>query len=258
MQDLKIRFYESSSRPRVNKGGNIPPWLDNETDINTWYKDSGKNFFFNIVDDETIYIQHGLNESGWAGVLFLSQTLNILNQVKNDDSSITVTYDVKPNFFISRIAPVSIAGWQVETDVFIGNERMYRHVGNTRENYSYGAKPKITNTVTIQPEQEFTGSALKLTSFYPNGESPTNTLIVGFSLYNPNPPIYIPMATRKNGNWKDLNSNNGHILIRKSNSWIDKSQESFATSRQIDKGKNRIRKSGNWRQLPRMSGKNTP
>jgi len=83
-------------------------------------------------------------------------------------------------------------------------------------------------------------------------------LFLGFGLHNPNPPNYVPMAIRKSSNWKDLNSNNGKILIRKSGGWVDKSIESVLTSRQINQGQNRIRRGGDWRQLPPMEGGNAP
>lgn len=93
---------------------------------------------------------------------------------------------------------------------------------------------------------------LEYRSHYPNGEVADANLLIGFKLYNPTPPTYIPMAARKSGSWKSLNANKGHILIRKSGSWVNKSKENFNTQRHENTGHNRIRRGGKWLQLPKM------
>lgn len=58
---------------------------------------------------------------------------------------------------------------------------------------------------------------------------------------------YKPMAIRKNGKWETINRPSGFIKIRQGGAWVDKSKETYPEG-QVNKGHNRIRQSGTWKQ----------
>lgn len=250
---LQKRFFFDGNKPAINKGSNVPPWNGNYN-VENWYLDDTNYVFYNIVGNDEIFIQYGKNRTGWASARFLKETVTILNETENTDGSITASVRVQANFFVGRRNELASAGFEADYRVRINNQTQYEFSANTYDNFTYGSKPAIEFTVTVEPKQESSSSAMEVRFFYPNGEAPTSTFTVGFSLYNPNDPTYVPMTIRKNGSWKDLNSNNGKIKRRINNAWVDKSEENGATSRQINKGKNRIRINNEWRQLPKMNG----
>ena len=111
--------------------------------------------------------------------------------------------------------------------------------------------PRTTARITVAPQQYSDAIELVFHAHYPTGIFPDANIIAGVTLYNPTVPSYIPMATRKNGNWLNLSDNSGHILIRQ-NGWQDRSLELYASAKQPNQGHNRIRRNNQWLQLPKM------
>lgn len=248
-------FYVEGTRPYRNMGTSVPPWNKNYKDISSWYNDANNNFYYNIVNNEDIYIQYGKNATGWAAARFLSQSLEIIEEKENSDGSITATIKVQAHFFRGRGNEVAQDGFFTRYDIRINNQVMYQFTGNSIDNFEHGQRPAITFEVNVNPQQTNTQSAFRLSFTYPNNpELDDNIFTVGFGLFNPNQQTYVPMAIRKSGSWKDLETNNGKIKKRVGSSWQDYSNEDTTTSKEINKGKNRIRRSGNWRQLPKMKG----
>lgn len=252
---LQKRFFLDTDNPARNEGTNTPPWNGNYS-ISDWYNDDSSYYYYNIVGNDEIYIQYGANRSGWASARFLKETVTILNENENTDGSITATVRVQANFFVGKRNDLASGGYVVDYRVRINKKVQYEFTNNAYDNFDYGSRPTIEFTVTVDPKKESSSTAMEVRFNYPNGEEPTSTFTVGFSLYNPNDPTYTPMAIRKNNAWRDLNSNNGKIQRRINGEWIDKSKENGATSRQVNKGKNRIRINNDWRQLPKMNGGN--
>ena len=254
MKNIQLTFYSDSNEPSKNMGSKKPAWLNNVDSVSNWYNDNVSYYYYNIVKGETneIYTQYGANRSGWASVSFMNQSVKIINEEFKEDSSIDVTVEVELNFLKARIAPVSIAGWKVEKEVYIGDELQYEFKGNTRSNYDYGKREKVIIKTNVKPEENSRAASVQMFSHYPNGEVPDNNIKFGFGLYNPNPPHYIPMSLRKSNTWKSLDKEKGFIKKRVSNNWKDYSKENLSSSMEKDKGKNRFRRSGNWVQLPPM------
>lgn len=252
--NLIKNFYVDGSRPYTSMGSNIPPWNSNYLNVASWYKNDDYNFFYNIVNNEDVYVQYGQDVSGWASARFLKQTLEIISEVTNSDGSITATIEVQSDFFKGSPNLVGSVSWAVNYDVKINNVSQYNFNALSRDAFEYGQRPKLTFDINVPPQQTNTQGAFLISITYPNGEAPDNIFTVGFGLFNPNPISYVPMSIRKSSNWKDLDTNNGKILIRKASGWINKSNENASTSKQVDKGNNRIRINNQWRQLPKMEG----
>lgn len=242
------------------KGNNIPTWYENYDDISSWYNSSTAPpdyaFFYNTVDDD-VFIQYGKDASGWASGRFFGQTVKILDEEEHANGDLSVTVEVTANFFVGRQNSIVQTGHPVIYNVKVNNKIQYNRTGNTVDNFTLGKREKQTFSVRIKPQETSTLTALLFEIKYPTGIFDDREIIIGIGLYNPNPPTYIPMATRKNGKWKDLNTNKGKILIRKGSNWIDKSEENVNTSKEENKGKNRIRKNGKWLQLPPMKNGTT-
>lgn len=250
---LEKRFYASGSQVTRSKGTSVPPWYPNFT-INTWYKDTDVDvyYYYNIVDEKDLYTQYGNDTDGWASGRFFGQSMDIIEETENDDGSITATVEVQANFFRGRKNNVASAGWDVAYEVLINNVVQYSLVTNTYADFNQGQQPKIRFDVTVQPQQTSTRTSMEVRIRYPNGEAPNNTLTLGFALYNPNEPNYIPMSLRRNNQWNSLDSANGFIQRRISGNWVDKSKEQNSTSMKANQGKNRIRRNNQWLQLPKM------
>lgn len=254
MKNIQLTFYSDSNVPSKNMGSKKPAWLNNVDSVSNWYNDNVSYYYYNILKGETneIYTQYGANRSGWASVRFMNQSLKIINEEFKEDSSIDVTVEVGLNFLKGRIAPVSIAGWKVETEVYIGDELQYEFKGNTRSNYDYGKREKVLIKTNVKPEENSRAVSVQIFSHYPNGEVPDNNIKFGFGLYNPNPPHYIPMSLRKSNTWKSLDKEKGFIKTRLKGKWSDRGGEDYNTIKAANKGHNRIRQGGKWVQLPPM------
>lgn len=66
------------------------------------------------------------------------------------------------------------------------------------------------------------------------------------------PPTFRPWATRKSGRFLSHDKHHGWFKIRKSNSWIDKSEMNIAEANVPNVGSSRIRKSGTWKGQQRV------
>lgn len=63
---------------------------------------------------------------------------------------------------------------------------------------------------------------------------------------------YKPWAIRKGGTWTSLNKPSGRFIIRHGNNWEDKSNELLSDAGKDNKGHNRIRKNGVWKQQNKL------
>lgn len=63
---------------------------------------------------------------------------------------------------------------------------------------------------------------------------------------------YKPWAIRKSGTWTSLNKSSGHFRVRHGNDWVDRSNELLSDIGKDNKGHNRIRKSGIWKQQNKL------
>lgn len=236
------------------KGNNLPTWYDNY-EVKNWYNAPTNDgidtaFFYNEIGDE-VYVQYGKNQAGWASARFFSQTLEIIDQENHENGDISATVNVQSNFFVGRKNDIAVAGFDVNYTAKINNIIIYEWSGNTYDGFDFGSEPPLEFTVRVPPEQRSDLTALTIEIEYPNGEFSDRELILGYGLYNPNPPSYIPMSIRKN-TWESLNKNDGFINKRVNNNWLDFSTENFGTQLEKDKGKNRIRIKSDWLQLPPM------
>lgn len=263
MKDIELKFITSSTSASTDKGGNTPPWMSNESDYSKWYSTPNafdSLYFFNkqeSVESPTMYIQYGQNKQGWGSGRFFVQQIQIMSQEKQNNGDIKVVVRSRLQRFIQRKTETVTTGYSVVYDLKIFGKNVYSYTGNSMDNISKtDGTAWETETFIVKPLQTEEKTGLEFSVRYPNGEQSGSDVFMGFGLYNPNPLNYTPMASRKSNIWKDFDSNNGKILIRKSGAWVDKSNEDMSTSKEIGKGKNRIRKSNNWRQLPKMNGGN--
>lgn len=256
---LEKVFYVDSDVLYMNKGTYFPTWFPNWKNISNWYFESGYSFCYNIVttgDVDQIFIQYGRDDTGWASARFLSNSIVILDQEQQEDGTIKATVKTQSQFFNGRPNNQEVTGYTTNYLVKVNNVTQYQFTANSRDEFENGSKDEITFNITVPPQETNTQLSFEVSFIYPNGEVPNSEFTVGMGLFNPNPLSYIPMSIRKGGNWNDLNANNGKILIRQGSNWIDKSNENRETSRQVNKGHNRIRRGEQWRQLPQMSGGN--
>lgn len=260
----KVNTVSSDMENRVvYEGKGVARWFPDYTDINKWYHSpsipTGEKFFYYTDTDDDIYVQYGKNDTGWVSAKFFGQTVEIIEEtLREEDNAIEATVRVNANFFNSKRNNFGSGGVRVKYTIKINNVVQYTFDGQTTSDFDNGSKPFQEFFVRIYPRETSTRTSMIMSINYPNGEFENRDLIVGFGLFNPNyppepppePEYYVPMAIRKNGDWKCLNNNNGKIKRRINNIWVDKSEEDEDTERQVNKGKNRIRKSGSWRQLP--------
>ena len=261
MQDIQLKFIDGIDNPSINKGANVPNWYGNESDRSSWYSSPNPFdywYWYNLLSGttNTTYIQYGQNKQGWGSGRFFAQDVQIVEQTHLENGSIRVKVRSRLIRFRQRKTDFSVAGFNVRYNLKILGNTVFSYSGTTIDNINEGASDWYERTYTVAPLETEQGTGINLEIKYPNGDAIDNDMFIGFGLYNPNPPTYVPMAIRKNGSWKDLDSNKGKIKRRINNTWVDKSEENFNTSKEINKGKNRIRRSGNWRQLPKMKGGN--
>lgn len=255
MLEKKIFIETGTTSTSRDMGNSIPPYYPNFS-IENWYN-GNESFFYNVVNNEDVFIQFGKDAQGWASARFYSETVEITNEEELENGTIIANIRVTPKYFKGFPNSVGSTGVRVEHDVFIGNDLIYSFRGNTRDSIDFGEKPSKSMEVSITPQQTNSEGAFRIKVRYPDGEFTDGEMIVGIGLFNPNPLTYVPMAIRKSGVWKDFDRNNGKIKKRVNNIWRDFSEENLNTSKQVNKGKNRIRKSSNWKQLPPMRGGNT-
>lgn len=266
MLPLEKIFVETGSRPTMDKGEGTPAWAENGwmnwKDRNTWYSDDGINFFYQTnkgTNTEATFIQYGRNAVGWASVRFLQESIQIAEETPLENGSIRLRGNIRLPIFRGKETTTATAGWETYYKIKVNNVTMYDFTANSIDEFMKSNSNKVDFDIIIPPEEYSSELLLDISITYePASGFDDNLFKVGVTFYNPNPKTYVPMAIRKSGTWKDLDSNNGKIRRRISGSWTDKSDENATTSRQANTGKNRIRRSGTWRQLPKMSGGNAP
>lgn len=249
----------TGSHPVIEKQGN-PPWYSEDfatftskiKDHNNWWWDDSHDFLYSL-NGNIGFIQYGTNRSDFASVRFCFEKVTWTNERIDSDGNVSADVTIEVKFLGGQKTTMSQAGYPVTNSLVFNGQTIASHTGNTIDSYSIQCSPQVFHvTVTIPPQQYAQNMKLVYKSVYPQGQIANAELQIGFTLYNPTPPVYIPMAIRKSNVWKSLNANHGFIRIRKSNSWTDKSKENTGTQRQENHGHNRIRKSGKWLQLPKM------
>lgn len=255
---LQVQFSVSTNIRADDQGAVVPPWLNNWDDKSSWWSIPGNGgyYFYSIVRSAptyTGYIQYGYNNVDWASTRFYGESVTINSETENADGSITANVSAHPLFIQSRRTDYAIAGYSVQYRITLNGNVIFTHNGNTLDIFNETNFETYTYNVTVQPQEKNEQTSLRIQITYPNGEVQNSDTYIGLVLVNPNLPQYKPMATRKSNVWQSLNNNtNGKIGIRKSGTWVDKSYENNATSMQQNQGHNRIRRSGQWLQLPRM------
>lgn len=248
-----------------DKGAVVPPWFGDYSNKAKWYTDgvpaSGPtNGFYNLISSTNSvheYIQYGQNTDGWAGTRFIDETVTVTSQTTNADGTISVqgTVNVGPigAYPTDHIkTPV-----RVQYTVTVNGVVIHRHEGNTGDAYLELGSPATQNfNVTVPAQGASDATSVKLDWVYPDHEFPDAHFVLGVELYNPTPPTYVPFALRDGNSWKGLNNHNGFIKVRNgaNGSWVDKGDESTATSMQPNTGHNRVRNgaNGTWLQAPAM------
>lgn len=225
-------------------------WSNFQNRSNWWY-DANADILYGS-HDQTCCVQFGCDRSDYASARGFFEKIWWNNEVVNSDNSI----DADVTLFISNIVGYktshSVAGYPAETTITLADTVVGHRTGNTIDSWTIPPNPcEIHKHVHIPPQHKAEGIDLQYFTHFPTGVYPDNHINLGFSLFNPLPAVYKPMAIRR-GDWKSLDANNGFIKIRKGGNWQDKSEESNSTSNQENQGHNRIRRTGKWLQLPKM------
>lgn len=251
-----------ANRETVSMGAIVAPWyatslIEFQNKIsnkaNWWGDGATANFFYSIKDGE-IYTQYGQDTGEFASARFFSENFSYVEGEQLSDGSVQATVTITVGLVGGGRTTHAQAGWDVVHKLKVNGQTLLTYTGNSIDEYTQAPSPTtITFDVTIPPESYSSEAMLTFNAHYPNGETTDNTANIGLTLYNPTPPVYVPMAERKSGKWKNLNDNGGKIQIRKSGKWVDRSKENSGTSLGANKGHNRIRKSDTWKQLPKMT-----
>ena len=258
--ELRPNFGGGSGHPIAEMQG-TPGWYsedENEfksklADTKNWWYHASADLLYSIVGARG-FMEYGVNRQDFASIRVTWEHVTWTNEHLNADGSVTVDVTIDIGYFGGH--PTDYAGTvkiPVINSLLFNGQTIASRSGATIDGFFINPDPKTFHvTSTIPPESLGDNMNLVYRSVYPDHTFPDADINVGFALYNPNPPTYIPMSTRKGGSWKTLNDNNGHILIRKSGSWVNKSQENLNSQREPNKGHNRIRRNGEWLQLPKM------
>lgn len=252
---LTTRFGSHSDYTAVQQQG-VPGWYPNgANDKANWW--GGPNtperegFYWSIVENHA-FIQYGKNRSGWAGVRFTDEQMTWTNEQQNNDGSVSCDVTIDVGDYHGRRTDYLRGSVPVVHTLIVGSQTVATYSGGTGDAFDVVANPRrVTKHITIAPQTYSDEIQLYLHVHYPTGIYPDAHFEAGMTLYNPTPPNYIPMATRKSGQWLNLNDHNGHILIRHGG-WQDRSKELSAHQREENQGHNRIRKGGRWLQCPKM------
>ena len=251
---LKGRFGSSGIYSAVQHN-EVPAWYTNgvENKANWWGPGTDVNeaFYWSLVGNHA-FIQYGKNLSGWAGCRFIDETLTWTNERQNPDGSVDCDVTVDIGQYGGRRTDYFTGNVPVVHSLKIGNQVVATYSGGTGDGFNVPANPgRITSHITVAPQSYSNTVQLYFDVHYPTGIFPDAHFAAGITLYNPTPPAYIPMSTRKNDQWLNLNDHGGHISIRHG-SWQDRSKELYTSQRQENQGHNRIRRGGKWLQLPKM------
>lgn len=252
---LSGRFGSNSKYTAVQNQG-VPAWFTGGVDnkANWW---GGPNtpeyegFYWSLVGSHA-YVQYGKNRSGWAGCRFANEEITWTNEHQNNDGSVSCDVTIDIGHYLGRTTDYLRGSVPVVHTLMVGQDTVATYSGGTGDSFDVApSQGRITKHITIAPESYSDEIQLYIHVHYPTGIFPDAHFTAGMTLYNPTPPNYRPMATRKGGRWLSLNDNNGHILIRHG-SWQDRSTELSAHQREENQGHNRIRKGGRWLQCPKM------
>ena len=260
---LQLKSYfgggTTTSHPAKEMSG-TPSWYSDDfatfsskiKNHSNWWYDNEHDFFYSLHENIG-FIQYGTNRSDFASARFCFENVTWTNEKLDSDGNITADVSIEVKFFGGQKTTMSQAGYPVTNSLVFNGQTIATHTGNTIDSFALQCEPHTFKvTVKIPPQQYAQNMKLVYKSVYPQGQIANAELQIGFSLYNPTPPVYVPMAIRKSNSWKSLNANHGFIHIRKSNAWVDKSKENTGTQRHENTGHNRIRKAGKWLQLPKM------
>lgn len=260
-----MKWLEISYNTNANKQKKVfqgrPNWNSSVNTKSNWHSGhEDLEFFFNLetVNDNTyhVYTQYGQNLPIWGSTRFYKQEVKIEELEKLDDNSVKVKIKVTPMRMHGRRSDGVQSGYPVNYSFSVNGQTFDTFSANTADsiNKSYDSSKAVETTITLKPQEQSLASAIKVVTTYPQGQYGTRTFYAGFALKNTLTANYVPMSIRQNGKWRALNKEpKGFIARRRNHAWWDRSEEQTGTSMQVNKGKNRIRQYGKWRQLPPMT-----
>lgn len=243
----------------VKEVSGVPGWYSEDfgtfanliKDHNNWWWDNDNDFIYSLSGN-TGFIQYGTNRSDFASCRFCYEKVTWENEHLDDDGNVSADVTIEVKFLGGQKTTMAQAGYPVVNSLEFNGQTIASRTGNTIDSYALQCNPQVFHvTVTVPPQQFAQNMNLTYKSVYPQHQIVDASLQIGFSLYNPTPPFYIPMAQRKSNQWQSLNTHHGSIKIRHGQ-WVDKSKENTATQRQENQGHNRIRRGGKWLQVPKM------
>lgn len=246
---------KGSDHTLYNKGSGKPSWWGDIKNKSKWYKANASYPYFYTTEkksnnEATIYIQYGHNAEGWASTKFFVYTINIQNVSRETSNQLQFRVDVTLDYIASQITDYLIAGVKVVHEYRVNGTNFYKQTGTTADAYEKQPNVKKTLTFTVNPEETSSATMLETKTTYPNGEYENGSIFLGYEIKNNLPKAYKPMAIRKSGKHQTLNTEKGFIKIRVNKQWQDRSEEHMDTRLKANNGHNRIRKSGQWVQLP--------
>lgn len=243
-----------------DKGGGLPTWNGHESDPKYWYNDgvpsSGNtNGFYNLVHNSETnthqFIQYGQDTQGWAGVIFIDDSVNISSQKLNPDGSVDVVGSMGVGSVDAFRTNHFTKGVSVILTITVQGNQVLRHQGLTGDKWSQLPNPHDFNfSVNIPPQTSSHVMTMNLKWEYPNHEYPTYQFAVGTDIYNPNQGLYTPMMVKSlNGQWIKLNDQNKNIQIKQTN-WAIVPKEQLATQNAVNTGHSRTKRGANYQQMP--------
>lgn len=240
---LELKFSTSTNAKIENFGAGVPTWT--EAYANAWQFSKADTDYGYMTNGNTTYIQYGHRDpSIWASMRFWGQSVEVIEERTNPDNSITAKIRVKALFWWSKRVS-SNSGYRVEYDIKVNGQTVWSFSGYTTDEVIKNDEVAQEFTVTVQPEERSSASALNINVTYPNGEFENNNFYVGIFLYNNFKKAVKPWAIRKSRIFKTLNRQSGFFKQRK-DGWKDVSgQPTTAVGKSVS-APHRIRKSGQW------------
>lgn len=240
---LELKFSTSTNAKIENFGTGVPAWT--EAYANAWQFSNADTDYGYMTNGNTTYIQYGHRDpSIWASMRFWGQSVEVIEERTNPDNSITAKIRVKALFWWSKRVS-SNGGYRVDYDIKVNGRTVWSFSGYTTDEVIKNDEAVQEFTVTVQPEERSSASALNINVTYPNGEFDNNNFFVGIFLYNNFKKDIKPWAIRKSGIFKTLNRQSGFFKQRKSG-WQDVSRQPTNTVGKAVGAPHRIRKSGQW------------
>ena len=240
---LELKFSTSTNAKIENFGTGVPAWT--EAYANAWQFSNADTDYGYMTNGNTTYIQYGHRDpSIWASMRFWGQSVEVIEERTNPDNSITAKIRVKALFWWSKRVS-SNGGYRVDYDIKVNGRTVWSFSGYTTDEVIKNDEAVQEFTVTVQPEERSSASALNINVTYPNGEFDNNNFYVGIFLYNNFKKAVKPWAIRKAGVFKTLNRQSGFFKQRK-DGWKDVSGQPTTTVGKSVSTPHRIRKSGQW------------